>query len=271
MSIITISRGSYSKGKEVAEKTAQRLGYECISRDIVLEASQEFNIPELKLVRALHDAPSLLNRIRGGKGKYISFIRAALLQRFSQDNVVYHGLAGHFFVKDIQHVLKVRIVSDMEDRVKLEMEREGIPRRTALRILEKDDIERRKWSMHLYGIDTADSSLYDLELHIKAGKVTVDDAVDIICHTVGFDHFRTTQASKIAMENLALSAAAKARFWDAGYELDVTAEEGIVYVKAQTALAQESTLTKDLENISKNIKGIRDIRINVLPNLPYSE
>ncbi len=59
MSIITISRGSYSRGKEVAEKLAQDLGYECLSRDILLEASERFNIPELKLVRAIHDAPSM--------------------------------------------------------------------------------------------------------------------------------------------------------------------------------------------------------------------
>jgi hypothetical protein len=46
MSIVTISRGSYSRGKEVAEKVAQKLGYECISRDILLETSEQFNIPE---------------------------------------------------------------------------------------------------------------------------------------------------------------------------------------------------------------------------------
>ncbi|MBW1912541.1 MAG: cytidylate kinase family protein, partial [Deltaproteobacteria bacterium] len=45
MPIITISRGSYSKGKEVAEKVSQKLGYECISRDVLLEASEEFNVP----------------------------------------------------------------------------------------------------------------------------------------------------------------------------------------------------------------------------------
>ena len=53
MSIITINRGSYSRGKQVAEKLALKLGYECISRDILLEASEEFNIPEIKLIRAL--------------------------------------------------------------------------------------------------------------------------------------------------------------------------------------------------------------------------
>ena len=55
MSIITISRDSYSHGKEVAEKVAKKLGYESIARDIVLEAAGEFHIPEIKLKRALHD------------------------------------------------------------------------------------------------------------------------------------------------------------------------------------------------------------------------
>jgi hypothetical protein len=45
MPIITISRGSYSKGKAVAEKAAQSLGYECISQDIILEASKRIRCP----------------------------------------------------------------------------------------------------------------------------------------------------------------------------------------------------------------------------------
>ena len=78
MSIITISRGSYFRGKEVAEKLAKKLGYACISRDILLEASEEFNIPEIKLIRAIQDAPSILNRLTRQKEKYVAYIRAAL-------------------------------------------------------------------------------------------------------------------------------------------------------------------------------------------------
>jgi hypothetical protein len=69
MAIVTISRGSYSKGQEVAEKLARRLGYECISREVILEASREFNVSEVKLVRAIHDAPSILDRVGYGKEK----------------------------------------------------------------------------------------------------------------------------------------------------------------------------------------------------------
>ena len=80
MAIVTISRGSYTKGKEIAEKVAEKLGYECCSRDVLLEASEEFNIPEIRLVRALHDAPSVLERFTHGKERYVAFIQQALLE-----------------------------------------------------------------------------------------------------------------------------------------------------------------------------------------------
>ncbi|MGC8491866.1 MAG: hypothetical protein ACP5SH_09020 [Syntrophobacteraceae bacterium] len=41
---------------------AERLGYRCIAREVILEASKEFNIPELRLFRAVHDPPSILER-----------------------------------------------------------------------------------------------------------------------------------------------------------------------------------------------------------------
>ena len=75
MSVIIISKGSYSHGGIVAEKVAQRLGFECIGRDILLEISKEFNVPELKLIRAIDDAPSFLERFTFGREKYIAYIK----------------------------------------------------------------------------------------------------------------------------------------------------------------------------------------------------
>ncbi|MBS3779499.1 MAG: cytidylate kinase family protein, partial [Desulfovermiculus sp.] len=47
MAIITISRESYSQGRQVAEKLGQRLGYKVISREVLISTSEEFNIPEI--------------------------------------------------------------------------------------------------------------------------------------------------------------------------------------------------------------------------------
>ena len=62
MAIITISRGSYYPWQGSGGKIGPKLGYQCISREILLEASEEFNIPEIKLIRAIQDAPSILER-----------------------------------------------------------------------------------------------------------------------------------------------------------------------------------------------------------------
>ena len=67
--------------------------------------------------------------------KFIAFIQAAVLKYFKKDNVIYHGNAGHFFAKDVPHILKVRIIADIEDRVKLVMDREEISRNEAMGLL----------------------------------------------------------------------------------------------------------------------------------------
>jgi cytidylate kinase len=204
MAIVTISRGSYYRGKEVAEKLAQKLGYQCISREILLEASEEFNIPEIKLIRAIEDAPSILERFTRQKEKYIAFIRTALLKHVQKDNVVYHGLFGHFFLQDIPHVLKVRIVGDLEARVADEVKREGISADKAREIILRDDEERRKWALYLYEADFWDATLYDLVIHLKT--ISVDDAVSLICHVLELPGFQTTPQSQAAIDSLVEAA-----------------------------------------------------------------
>jgi cytidylate kinase len=214
MAIITISRGSYYRGKEVAEKLAQKLGYNCISREILLEASEEYNIPEIKLIRAIKDAPTILEKLTRKKSKYLAYVRAALLKHVEKDNIVYHGLFGHFFLQDIPHVFKVRIVADMDARVADEVKREGISETKAREILMKDDEERRKWALYLYGADWWDATLYDLVIHLKT--ITVDNVVDLLSNTVQLPEFQTTPESQDAINNLVEAARMEAApvWWD---------------------------------------------------------
>jgi cytidylate kinase len=234
-----------------------------------LEASKEYNIPEIKLVRAIHDAPSILSRFSRNNEKYIAYIQKELLKHFKNDNVVYHGLAGHFFVKGVSHVLKVRIIADLEDRVKLEMEREGISREEALHTLRKDDDERRKWSHHLYDIDPWDPCLYDLVIHIH--KISVDDAVNMICHAAGLEDLKATPESRQAMADLVLAAEVKAALVNINPELEVVADDGHVVVRTEARLLHEETHVQDLEKVLKSIQGVKDFRIEVGSDVPLSD
>ena len=263
MSIITISRGSYSRGKEVAEKLARALNYECISREIILEASEQFNIPELKLVRAIHDAPTILDRFTSGKERFVAFFRAALLKHVQRDNVVFHGLAGHFFLQKIPHVLKVRIIADLEDRVREEMKRENISADEARMILVKDDAERRKWGLHLFGLDTWDPRLYDIILHIDNMKV--DHAVSIILHCLEQPCFQTTPESRRLLDDSSLAAQVEAALEKEFPKVAADARNGDVHINVRGSLVDEKMITAKVKMQAKKVAGVKKIHVNLIP------
>ena len=266
MAVITISRGSYSRGKEVAELIARRLGYECIAREILLEASEDFNIPAAKLLQAISDAPSMFARYAYGKERYVAFIQAALLKRVQKNNVVYHGFAGHFFLKGVSHVLKVRIIADLEDRIKIVMDQEKISRKEAIRFLENIDEERLKWGKFLYGVNTRNPSLYDLVINVKS--LSVEDAADIICYTAGMKRFETTQASQSAMDDLVLSALAKVSIIDLKPDAEVSAEKGVIYVSVKAPADAKEEMALEIAKLVSTVPGVIDVKVQVIPGMP---
>ncbi len=265
MSIITISRGSYSRGKEVAELLAKKLNYDCVSREILLEASEEFHIPEMNLVRAIHDSPSVLERFRHGKERYISYYQYALLKHVQKDNVVYHGLAGQYFLRNTPHVLKVRIIASMEDRVQEVMRRDSISRKEAIHVLTKDDEERRQWGLKLYGFDTWDSRLYDMVLMID--RISVNDAVELIVETVKKPVFQTTTASQKIVDNQVLCAKIHAMLVNFSLMIEVRADDGVVTLgNIGEVLRSDTALRAKIEQMVMEIEGVREVQFKEKPS-----
>jgi len=260
MSVIGISRGSYSYGKAIAEKVAQRLGYASVSREVLIEASEEFNVPEVKLVSAVDEAPSILDRFVDGKDKYMTYIEAALLRHLRKDNVVYHGFGGLYFIRHIPHVLKVRINADMEERLKLLMESDRLPKKKALSQIKNLDRQRKKWSKHLYGVDPWNSSLYDLA--VQVGKISVDDVIQIICNTVALPRFKTTPESQQVMEDLCLAAEVKAALIGVKRSISVSAQNGVVYLRATILEYKKYDTEQNIRNIVAKIPNVRDVKID---------
>jgi cytidylate kinase len=262
MSIVTISRGSYSRGKEIAERVAQSLGYECISREIILEASEQFNIPEIKLVRAIHDAPSILDRFTYGKERYIAFFRAAFFRRLQKDNLVYHGLSGHVFVQNIPNILKIRIIANLKDRIREEMKREHIPEEQARNIIVKDDAERRRWSMALYNLDTWDHRFYDMTLHIES--MEINDAVSTILHLLQRPCFQITLKIREMIDDLSLSAQVEAALVAEFPKISAESRKGIVYASVRGSLVDEKRITERVNLLAGGVQGVKRINVNVI-------
>jgi cytidylate kinase len=263
MGIITISRGSFSRGKEIAEKLSQKLGYECISREILLEASEEFNVPEIKLNEAIHDAPSIFNRLKNGKKKYTAFIREAFLNHIQNDNVIYHGLAGHFFARGIPGILKVRITADIDFRIKMVMKNENVSEEKAYHLLNKIDDERRSWSMYLYGIDNNSTELYDVVLRINC--LGAAEGVETLYKIAQRPCFKITPESQKRITDKLLAAKVYAALVDTFPDAIVKTNDGIAIIAIEASLSAEDQVSKNVKNLVKNIEGIREVRTSVIP------
>ncbi len=261
MPVITVSRCPFSKEREVSKKLAEKLGYECIDKQILFEASEYFNVPEIEISRALHESRSFFKRFEYRKQRYLSYISYALLKRVQKDNMVYHGFAGHLFLKDVPHVLKVKIVSSLEDRLSEVMKGEALSEQKARQLLKKEDGKRRKWCLRQFGVDNTDLIAYDLVLHLD--KITVDDAVDIIAETSQRPCFQKTSQSHQILSDLLNSAKIQSLLIEKFPKVGVTSKRGKVHINHKGVFGQEEYMKKQITAFLKKIPGFRDIDVDI--------
>ncbi len=261
MAIITISRGTFSGGRDLAERVAERLGYRCLPRVALYEAANRYGVSEEKLSRAISEAPHLWERLSSEKARYLACARAALLNEVKDDNVVYHGLAGHFLLKGVPHILRVRVIANMEFRTKAAMDRGHPTEEDAIQVIRTMDDKRARWTKFLYHIDWNDPSSYDLVINLD--QISLSSACEVVCYAVSLDGFRTTPEWRKTMDDLVLSTevraviaanAASKNIADAGIEIE--ADEGVVTVGGTVASLGDADKIRE---IVRTIPGVKEI------------
>ncbi|MCL5268909.1 MAG: cytidylate kinase family protein [Bacteroidetes bacterium] len=271
MAIITISRGSFSGGKSLAECAASKLGYSCISREVLVDAAvRRYDVPEQKLHDALTKKPGLLDHLTREKSHYLMCLRAALVRMVKDERVMYHGHAGHLLLKGVPHLLRVRVIASMEFRIKAVMEDQHSSKKEAIEYIEKVDEERSKWTKFLYHEDWNDSSLYDLVLNID--QLGIADACEVVCCVANMEQYIVTPDSQKLMDNLVLSTevrgviacdAARKGVADAGVEIE--ADDGMVTISGTVASLEEADRIRELISSVPSVKAINS-RIEVWPH-----
>ncbi len=259
MAIITISRGSYSMGKAVAEKVAEKLGYDLFSRDLLFKTSDRFHIPRKTLEKAIHDAPGVFEGYRHTKEIYLAYIRSTLSEMVAGGNIVYHGLAGHVLLNRLPHALKVRIMANLESRVARKI-KEGFSEQKARARIMEDDAQRRKWTKKIYSTDPNDASLYDLVICID--KLSKEDAVDFICQSASKKAFESTSDRTRQARDLCLACNVKASLVESFTGVGVTCEYGNLLVYAAQKQAHAVKFKKILDRYQRENIGIHNLEVH---------
>jgi cytidylate kinase len=260
MAIITISRGTFSGGKALGERLAERLGYPCVSReDVLVDASKEYGIAEEDLAAAVKDPPSFWEQVPGRRVAYLKCVTSTILKRAREGNLVYHGYAGHLLLRGISPVLRVRVVADMEFRIKAAMERLKAGRDQAAAYIEKVDGDRRKWTRFLYGIEWDDPKLYDVVFNLE--RLSVEGACESIVHMTGLDEFKMTPESRRALENFTLSS----RVWAAlakneqtkSAAVRISADRGKVTIEGSVG---SQKVVDAIPEVVRQVEGVKEIQ-----------
>ncbi|MCL4402265.1 MAG: cytidylate kinase-like family protein [Acidobacteria bacterium] len=247
MSVITISRGSFSGGKLLAECLSKTLGYRCVDREVIVERAAAHGVSQEELRDALDKPPTLLERFQHKKYLYLVLIQAALAEEVRTGRAVYHGNAGHLLLKGGAHVLRVRIIAPMEFRLKMAQERLKLSRAEALDYIARMDQDRRKWTQYLYGVDWGDPGNYDIVLNLEYLKIS--EACDAVCALARQRCFEFTPRCQAAMNDLALASRVRAELAldeaTSHLEFEVSAKAGSVRIRGAVSH------THDVEEIRR--------------------
>jgi cytidylate kinase len=208
MSIITISRGTFSGGEELAKLLGERLGYEVVSREVLAEAAVKYGVSESKLAEAMRKAPGLWDRFLYDRRRYLAFVQCALCDLASHDRIVYHGHAGHLLLTGVRHVLRVRLIAPLEYRLRQVERRQGIGRAEAQTYVARVDHDREKWTQWLYGVNWHHPELYDLVVNLE--HLDLEAACASIAAIVSRPQFEPDEASRQAFADLHLASRVRA-------------------------------------------------------------
>ncbi len=260
MAIITISRGTFSGGKKLAECLAQKLGYKSLSREILVEAAEKYGISEKELVTAMKSKPALKERLSLSidRFRYLSFIQATLCEYAKNDNIVYYGHAGHLLLKGACSVIKVKAIATMEQRLTFAMECNNLSREEAASYIKKMDTYRTKWTKFLYNIDWNDPSMYDIIINLE--DVSIQTACEIVSAMTKAPEFILTQEKKNALTDLALESSVKAKLAanksTKDYMLKISSKDGNVKIYGRVKNIQEAERIKKLVSELPGVKSI---------------
>jgi cytidylate kinase len=259
MAIITISRGTFSGGQQLADCLGQTLGYRVLSREVLAEAAVRYGVSEADLAVAMRSRPRLWDRFLHDRRRYLAFVQSALCEEVVNDNVVYHGHAGHLLLRSVRHVLRVRLIAPLEYRIQEVERRQGLSHQDAASYVSRVDRDREKWTRFLYGVNWHDPSLYDLVLNLECLDVGV--ACGAIATIAMQPRFRADEPSHNALEELRLASRVRATLAadssTRNAEVEVTAHQGSIEIEGKLP---DPKLVETVVAVARAVEGVKEVR-----------
>ena len=199
MPIITISRGSMSGGKALAECLAEFLGYRCVARQAVRDAAESLGASPEAFSAEFEAIPGLWSRLTAEREIYALAIQTALAEICAEGDLIYHGLAGQVLLRDVPCHLRLRLIAPLEMRVSALTEgHHRMDRKSAEELIHHLDRDRARWVKLMWGVDVEDPLLYDFTINLES--ISLDTACAIVAEMAAQPEYQITEEVMAELE-----------------------------------------------------------------------
>lgn len=201
MRAVTISREYGSGGGEIARRLAERLGWNLVDHEVVVQVARALGISEADAEAHDEHADTFVSRILTGLSAIPSSVPSTMPVPLAIDqpaydearrrvvegavatgNAVIVGRGAQALLSDRKDVLHVRVIAPLEQRIDYVMRREGLSRPAAQERIQAKDRERSRFLHSVHHHDPADAGLYDIVL--SSGVLDLNSIVEILALTL---------------------------------------------------------------------------------------
>jgi cytidylate kinase len=200
MAVITISKEFGTESEKVASLVAEKLGYEYIGENLVAEIAKELRISESEAAMFRQTSQSrilrfvdrytcsivqkVVDREHGclDDKNYYEVTKKLVQNVYEAGNVIILGWGGQCLLKGKPDTLHVRLIKDMDLKIKEVMQSENLNPKAARAFIDREEDDLKAYIKHYFQEDWGAAHLYDLI--IDMGKTSVEKAADLICDNV---------------------------------------------------------------------------------------
>ncbi|MEM8648404.1 MAG: cytidylate kinase family protein [Pseudomonadota bacterium] len=267
MTVIAMTREMGTLGKDVAHGIAVELGLGLVHHELVRkEIAGRMEIEPSDVHRFLEGSPSLWDRWKIDEQRLSRYTREEILELADRDNVLIRGWGAPYLLKDVAHVIRVRVCAPMSFRVGEMMKRLKIDDPDAARReIERNDAAHTRAMRSFFDADWQHPLNYHLVLNTGALPVTACiDQIRLLTQNPAFE--RTPQSRQVLTDKLI-----ETRIGDAldeqlapglsGRTVDVSVNAGHVHL---TGTTYGSSDLAAIEDVVRQVKGVADVDSQII-------
>jgi len=266
--LITITRGSLSASRQVADRIGGVLGCAIVTREEVLQRAREYGLEETGMGDIYYiekNPPHLWTRHAAERRVYLILIRASLMDFIGEGNTIYLGHMGQFVLSDLPRLLRIRIDASLDFRVRSLVNEEKFSKAEAETHIKTIDARRRSWAKFLYGTDYDSPLYYDMVLNLE--RMSMDSATEITLRAAQRPEWKLDDDAMNTIKNIHLASDVSLQLVQSartrGMELavDCDALTGRTKIRGISPVIGMESWSQDIRGVVMGVDGITSVEI----------